>query len=86
MGNTNGDRKGSITYTESGKPNIKLVSKECAHRELRRMIGGDADPDQQRTNEFSGYSDAELMAEIARLANELQVNVTLTIEPSNDDK
>ena len=76
----------SITYTESGKPNIKLVSKEYAHRELRRMIGGDADSDQQRTNEFSGYSDAELMAEIARLANELQVNVTLTIEPSNDDK
>ena len=76
----------SITYTESGKPNIKLVSKEYAHRELRRMIGGYADSDQQRTNEFSGYSDAELMAEIARLANELQVNVTLTIEPSNDDK
>ena len=49
------------------------------------MIGGDADPDQQRTNEFSGYSDAELMVEIARLANALQVNVTLTIEPSKDE-
>ena len=76
----------NITYTESGKPNIKLVSKEYAHRELRRMIGGDADLDQQRANEFSGYSDAELMAEIARLANELEVNVKLTIEPSKDDK
>jgi len=76
----------TITYTESGKPNIKLVSKEYAHRELRKMIGGDAEPDQQRANELSGYSDAELMAEIGRLANDLQVNVTLTIEPSKDDK
>jgi hypothetical protein len=42
----------SITYTESGKPNLKLVSKEYAHRELRRMIGGDADPDQQRANQL----------------------------------
>jgi len=42
------------TYAESGKPNIKLISKEYAHRELRRMIGGDADPDQQRANEFRG--------------------------------
>jgi hypothetical protein len=53
----------SITYTESGKPNIKLVSKEYAHRELRKMIGGDAVPDQTRVNEFCDYSDAELMAQ-----------------------
>jgi hypothetical protein len=32
----------SITYTESGKPNLKLVSKEYCHRELRKMLGGDA--------------------------------------------
>ena len=76
----------SISYTESGKPNIKLVSKEFVHRELRSMIGGDADPGQQRANGFSNYTDAELFAEIARLANELQVNMTLAIEPSKDDK
>ena len=29
----------SITYTESGKPNLKLVSKEYCHRELRKMLG-----------------------------------------------
>jgi hypothetical protein len=33
----------SISYTETGKPNLKLVSKEFAYRELRRMLGGDAE-------------------------------------------
>ncbi len=72
----------SITYTESGKPNLKLVSKEFAHRELRRMIGGDAQPG-ERANDFSNYSDTELLAEIARLANELGIKTTLTIEPND---
>ncbi len=70
----------SISYTESGKPNLKLVSKEYAHRELRRMIGGDFQPE-QRANEFSQYSDAEVFAELARLANELGIKMTLSIEP-----
>jgi Terminase small subunit len=73
----------SISYTESGKPNLKLVSKEFAHRELRRMLGGDAEV-AQRTSDFTEYSDAELIAEIARLANELQVNMTVTIEPKDE--
>ena len=68
----------SITYTESGKPNIKLVSKEFAHRELRRMLGGDAQPG-ERVNDFSNYSDAELLAELGRLADELGIKMTLTI-------
>ena len=72
-----------ITYTESGKPNLKLVSKEYCHRELRKMIGGDAQPG-ERANNFSSYSDAELFAEIARLANELGIKTTLTIEPSDE--
>jgi hypothetical protein len=75
----------AITYTESGKPNLKLVSKEYCHRELRKMLGGDAEA-AQRTNDFSEYSDTELIAEISRLANELQLNMTLTMEPSKDDK
>jgi hypothetical protein len=41
---------GSITYTKSGKPNLKLVSKEYCHRELRKMLGGDAQP-AERGNE-----------------------------------
>ena len=68
----------SITYTESGKPNLKLVSKEYCHRELRKMIGGDAQPGQPG-NDFSHYSDAELFAELGRLANELGIKMTLTI-------
>jgi hypothetical protein len=71
----------SITYTESGKPNLKLVSKEYCHRELRKMIGGDAQPE-QRANDFSQYTDAELLLELDRLANELGIKTTLMIEPS----
>ena len=62
----------SITYTESGKPNLKLVSKEYCHRELRKMLGGDAQP-AERGNEFSNFSDAELLAELDRVANELGI-------------
>ncbi len=72
----------SISYTESGKPNLKLLSKEYAHRELRRMIGGDAQAE-QRANDFSQYSDAELFAELGRLANELGIKMTLVIEPED---
>jgi hypothetical protein len=70
-------------YTESGKPNLKIVSKEYCHRELRKMIGGDAQPE-QRANDFSNYSDAELLAELGRLGNELGMETTLTIEPSSE--
>ena len=70
----------SITYTESGKPNLKLVSKEYCHRELRKMIGGDAQPG-RLGNDFSHYSDAELLAELGRLENELGIKTTLSIEP-----
>jgi hypothetical protein len=73
----------SITYTESGKPNLKLVSKEYCHRELRKMIGGDAQPE-QRANDFSQYTDAELLLELDRLANELGIKTTLTIGPSDE--
>ncbi len=78
----------SITYSESGKPNLKLVSKEYCHKELRKMLGGNAPPE-QRANDFSQYSDAELFAELARLANELGIQTTLMlqpIEPKQDHK
>ena len=64
----------SITYTKSGKPNLKLVSKEYCHRELRKMLGGDAQP-AERANEFSNFSDAELLAELDRAANELGIKI-----------
>ncbi len=68
----------SISYTDSGRPNLKLVSKEFAHRELRRMLGGDAQP-AERANDFSNYNDLELFAELGRLADELML---LTLEPN----
>jgi hypothetical protein len=74
----------SISYTESGKPNLKLVSKEYAHRELRRMIGGNAEQTIEKTNSFANYSDAELFAELGRLAEELGIKTTLTIESSDE--
>jgi hypothetical protein len=73
----------SITYTESGKPNLKLVSKEYCHRELRKMLGGDAQPE-VKPNDFCQYTDAELFAELDRLANELGIKTMLTIEPNDD--
>jgi hypothetical protein len=69
----------SISYTESGKPNLKLVSKEYAHRELRRMIGGDNEHAPGAGSTFANYTDAELFAELGRLANELGIKMTLTI-------
>jgi hypothetical protein len=74
----------SISYTDSGKPNLKLVSKEYAHRELRKMIGGDAEQTIEKTNSFANYSDAELFAELGRLAEELGIKTTLTIEPGDE--
>jgi hypothetical protein len=73
----------SISYTETGKPNLKLVSKEYAHRELRRMLGGDAEQVAGKANDFSNYSDTELLSELSRLANELGIKLTLSIEPSD---
>jgi hypothetical protein len=64
----------SITYTKSGKPNLKLISKEYCHRELRKMLGGDAKP-AERANEFSNFNDAELLAELDRVANELGIKI-----------
>jgi hypothetical protein len=75
----------SISYTESGKPNIKLVSKEFAHRELRRMLGGDKEQGSQGVGgTFSNFTDAELFAELGRLANELGIKTTVTLEPSEE--
>jgi hypothetical protein len=74
----------SISYTESGKPNIKLVSKEYAHRELRRMLGGDQETGTGAAGgTYAQYTDAELFAELGRLANELGIKTTLTFDPAS---
>ena len=51
------------------------------------MLGGDAQP-AERANEFSNFSDAELLAELDRVAIELGIETTLMlqpIEPKRDD-
>ena len=51
-----------VTYTESGKPNLKVVSKCEANKELRKMLGGDKQP------EALGASFIELIMESYRIA------------------
>jgi hypothetical protein len=46
------------------------------------MLGGDA-PLKQRANDFSQYTDAELLAELDRVANELGIKTASMIEPSD---
>jgi hypothetical protein len=43
-----------------------------------------ADPDQQRANHFSNYTDAELLAELGRLTSELRIKMSLKIKPSDE--
>jgi hypothetical protein len=45
------------------------------------MLGGDPQPEAVRANDFSRYSDAELFVELGRLANELGIRTTVTLEP-----
>ncbi len=44
------------------------------------MIGGDAEQAGDKSNDFNNYTDAELFAELGRLANEFGIKTTLTIE------
>jgi hypothetical protein len=49
------------------------------------MIGGDKEQSDQRPGgTFANYTDEELFAEIGRLANELGIKTTLTIEPKDE--
>jgi hypothetical protein len=49
------------------------------------MIGGDkAQGNQGVGGTFSSYTDAELFAELGRLANELGIKTTLTVEPRDE--
>jgi hypothetical protein len=46
------------------------------------MIGGDKEQaDQRPGGTFANYTDAELLAELSRLSNELGIKMTLTLEP-----
>jgi len=53
-----------VTYTETGRMNLKTVSKAEANKELRKMLGGDKQP------ETLGASFIELIMESYRIAEE----------------
>lgn len=69
----------SIKYTESGRPQVVQYSKMQANLELRKLLGIGINSDDRGGSEFERMSDEQLFHELARLANELQVPVTLGI-------
>lgn len=69
----------SLTFTDSGRPNLKLYSKADANKELRKLNGLDKQRDGDVGNEWSRMSDSELFAELARQANALGISVNLEL-------
>lgn len=70
----------SLTYTESGRPILKLYSKADANRELRKLNGLDAQRTLDEGENISRMSDEELHAELARQAQELGISITLSYD------
>jgi hypothetical protein len=59
----------------------KTYSKLKANEELRRMLGiGTSTAADGRGNEFERMSDAELVASLNKLANDLGIKVNLSLE------
>lgn len=70
----------SLTWTDSGKPNLKLYRKDDANRELRKINGIDAAPSIADGEDHARMSDKELFAELAKQASDLGVNLKMTFE------
>ena len=70
----------SLKFTEKGRPILSLYSKMQANTELRKLLGFNAAPEEDEGNDLRRLSDAQLFAELARQAQELGVNVTLTYD------
>ena len=72
----------SISLDAKGNVAAKLVSKLEANKELRKMLG----LDNQRAvdSEISRMSDAELVSELAKQANELGVQIDLSYKFGED--
>jgi hypothetical protein len=68
----------SLTYTERGRPNLKLISKLDANRDIRKMNGLDIQRDVNESDEFRTKSDGEVFAELARQAAELGIEIGVT--------
>lgn len=70
----------SLTFTDSGKPNLKLYSKADANRELRKINGIDVAKSEDESDPTSRLPDKEFFAELAKQASELGVNLKMTFE------
>jgi hypothetical protein len=70
----------SLTYTDSGKPNLELYSAENANKELRKLNGLDMQRLADEEENLSRMSDEELHEALGRQAAELGINVTLSYE------
>lgn len=75
----------SLTYTESGRPVLKLYSKADANRELRKINGIDAPRLGDDIDPAMRLPDGEFFQMLAREAAELGVDVKMTFEVSSND-
>ncbi len=70
----------SLKYTEKGRPILATYSKLEANKELRKLLGVNVADEERGQSEFDRMSDRELFTELARQAQELGVNVTLSYD------
>jgi hypothetical protein len=70
----------SLTWTDSGRPNLEFYSAENANKELRKLNGLDMQRASDEEENFSRMSDEELHQALGRQAAELGINVTLSYE------
>lgn len=76
----------SLSYTESGRPILKLYSKADANRELRKINGIDKAPQVGESDApWQHLSDKEFFNELATKAYELGIDVKMTLEVFGSD-
>lgn len=75
----------SLTFTDSGKPNLKLYSKADANRELRKINGIDKAPSLDDSDPAMKLNDKDFFAELARQANDLGIDIRMTFEVDGRD-
>lgn len=68
----------SLKYTEKGRPILSVYSKMQANIELRKLLGIGGVERDPMDGEFSRLSDAELLAELNRQAQELGIDIDVT--------
>lgn len=68
----------SLKYTEKGRPILGVYSKMQANIELRKLLGLGGVERDPADGEFSRLSDAELLAELNRQAQELGIDIDVT--------